>query len=200
MGPWGEVIEVNPRRRIRRGDVATHVEMAALPTFGTQVATWTRRAFTSGSRFTRGDTLLARITPSLENGKTAFVDFLHDGETGWGSTEFIVLRPKPPCPCEIAYLLARQADFREHAVVNMPGTSGRQRVPAEAISAYALAVPPTNVAAAFGDLVGPWFERATWLGRQSRALAAQRDAMLPRLVLGEVWIHAAERLREGWVS
>ena len=90
----GDVIDVNPRRRIRRGDVATHVEMAALPTSGPHVAAWTQRAFTSGSRFTRGDTLLARITPSLENGKTALVDFLDDGETGWGSTEFIVLRPE----------------------------------------------------------------------------------------------------------
>ncbi len=67
------------------------------------ISRWTQRAFTSGSRFTRGDTLLARITPSLENGKTAFVDFLDEREAGWGSTEFIVLRPKPPWPPEIAY-------------------------------------------------------------------------------------------------
>ena len=94
VGPLGDVIEVNPPRAIKRGTVARHVEMAALPTSSPQVGQWIRRAFTSGSRFTSGDTLLARITPSLENGKAPLVDFLDDGETGWGSTEFIVLRPK----------------------------------------------------------------------------------------------------------
>ncbi len=103
-----DVIEVNPKRTIKRGDMTTHVEMAALPTSGPHVAAWTQRAFTSGSRFTRGDTLLAHITPSLENGKTALVDFPDDGEIGWGSTEFIVLRPKAPWPPEIAYVMARQ--------------------------------------------------------------------------------------------
>ena len=182
----GDVIDVNPRRQIRRGDVATHVEMAALPTSGPHVSYWTERPFTSGSRFTRGDTLLARITPSLENGKTAFVDFLDDGETGWGSTEFIVLRPKPPWPPEVAYVMAREPDFREHAIVNMTGTSGRQRVPAEAVGAYPVAVPPERVGAAYGRLVRPFFERAKCLRDESRDLAEQRDALLPRLVSGEL--------------
>ena len=187
----GDVIDVNPRRQIRRGDVATHVEMAALPTSGPHVSYWTERPFTSGSRFTRGDTLLARITPSLENGKTAFIDFLDNGETGWGSTEFIVLRPKPPWPPEIAYVMAREPDFREHAIVNMTGTSGRQRVPAEAVSDYLLAAPPVGAAAAFGAFVRPWFERSTHLSRQSRALAKQRDALLPRLVSGDMRVAAS---------
>ena len=187
----GDVIDVNPKRTIKRGDVATHVEMAALPISGPHVAAWTQRAFTSGSRFTLGDTLLARITPSLENGKTAFVDFLHPGETGWGSTEFIVLRPKAPWPAELAYVMAREPKFREHAIVNMTGTSGRQRVPAEAVSAYNVAAPPDRVAASFGKLVHPWFERSTHLNRQSRALAEQRDALLPRLVSGELRVGTA---------
>ena len=181
----GDAIDVNPRRRIRRGDVATHVEMAALPTSGPHVSHWSQRAFTSGTRFTRGDTLLARITPSLENGKTAFVDFLDDGETGWGSTEFIVLRPKPPWPPEMAYVMAREPDFRGHAIVNMTGTSGRQRVPAEAVSTYPLAKAPGSIAVAFGDAVRPWFERSALLSHQSRSLAEQRDALLPMLVSRE---------------
>ena len=94
----GDVIDVNPRRTHPPGDIATHVEMAALPTSGHHVTVWTQRAFTSGIRFTRGDTMLARITPSLENGKTTLVDFLDEGEAGWGSAEFIVLCPKPPGP------------------------------------------------------------------------------------------------------
>ena len=160
--------------------------MAALPKSGYHVTEWKQRAFTSGSRFAVGDTLLARITPSLENGKTAFVDFLTDGETGWGSTEFIVLRPKPPWPPELAYVMAREPSFREHAIVNMTGTSGRQRVPADAISAYRITVPPDSVAVAFGASVRLWFDRASRLNCQSRALAEQRDMLLPRLISGAV--------------
>ncbi len=184
--PLGECFDVNPKRHIRRGDVAVHIEMAALPTSGPHVERWSQRAFTSGSRFTRGDTLLARITPSLENGKTAFVDFLDDGETGWGSTEFIVLRPKRPWPPEMAYLVAREPEFREYAIVNMTGTSGRQRVPAEAVSGYPFTAPPDNVAVAFGKLARPWFERSAYLKRQARALAEQCDTLLPHLMAGQL--------------
>ena len=188
----GDVIDVNPRRRIRRGDVATHVAMAALPTSGPHVTEWTQRAFTSGARFTLGDTLLARITPSLENGKTALVDFLDQGEAAWGSTEFIVLRPKPPWPPEMAYVMAREPNFREHAIVNMTGTSGRQRVPAEAVATYPIAVPPEGVAEAYGRLARPFFERATHLNDESRDLAEQRDALLPQVVSGQLRVRNKE--------
>ena len=65
-------------------------------------------------RFMNGDAL-ARITPCLENGKTAYVDFLDEGQVGWGSTEYIVLRPKAPLPPEFAYCLARSDEFRDFA-------------------------------------------------------------------------------------
>ena len=182
VGELADVIEVNPRRTIKRGQLAKHVAMAALPTSGAQVTTWTRRAFTSGSRFTRGDTLLARITPSLENGKTALVDFLDEGEVGWGSTEFIVLRPKGPWPPEFGYLLAREPRFREHAIVNMTGTSGRQRVPPEAVSTYPLTIAPASVATAFRDLVRPWFAFATTAAKQIKTFTAIRDAQLHSLI------------------
>lgn len=123
---------------------------------------------------------------TVGNGKTVLVDFLDDRETAWGSTEFIVLRPKEPWPPEIAYVMARDPRFREHAIVNMTGTSGRQRVPAGAVSEYALTTPPDTVAVAFGDFVRPSFELSTRLGLGSRALAEQRDTLLPRLVAGEL--------------
>src|SRR5436853_4416145 len=78
----------------------------------------------SGSKFRNGDTLLARITPCLENGKTGFVDFLPEGEVGRGSTEFIVLRSKRVTP-EFVYCLARTYEFRENAIKSMVGSSGR---------------------------------------------------------------------------
>ena len=186
VGTLGRVMEVNPRRSIRRGEMATHVGMAALPTSGPHVASWTRRPFTSGSRFTLGDTLLARITPSLENGKTALVDFLDEGEMGWGSTEFIVLRPKHPWLSTLAYLLARHPSFRRYAISNMTGTSGRQRVPAEAVANYAFIAPPEDIAVAFGNIVQSWFEFASSVNWQSKTLATLRDALSPVLVSREV--------------
>ena len=186
VGKLGQVMEVNPPRKIKRGQMATHVGMAALPTSGPHVTSWTRRAYTSGSRFTLADTLLARITPSLENGKTGFVDFLNGGEMGWGSTEFVVLRSKHPWPPTLAYLLARDPSFRDHAISNMTGTSGRQRVPAETLVDYRLVVPPDNVAVEFGRITQPWFELMTWINRESTTLATLRDTLLPRLVSGNV--------------
>ena len=126
--PLSEAYEVNPSRPLRKGVVAPYVDMANIGTQGHVIAEMIQRQMVSGSKFTNDDTLLARITPCLENGKTAFVDCLQDGETGWGSTEFIVLRPKSPLPPYHAYLLCRYKGFREYAIQSMSGTSGRQRV------------------------------------------------------------------------
>jgi type I restriction enzyme S subunit len=190
----GEVFEINPLRRLRKGQVAPYLDMASMPTRGHRPLEVVPRAFSSGSRFINGDTLLARITPCLENGKTAFVDFLQPGEVGWGSTEFIVLHPKPPLPPEFGYCLARHPDFREFAIQSMTGTSGRQRVQPEALALYQLAVPPEAVARAFGQIVQPLFAQASHAYNESRTLAALRDALLPKLVRGEIRVKDVEKL------
>lgn len=105
--PLSEVIEVNPRRMLSKGALAPYLDMKNLPTQGHSADEVVDREFGSGTKFKNGDTLLARITPCLENGKTGFVDFLQDGQVGWGSTEYIVLAPNPPLPPEFGYLLAR---------------------------------------------------------------------------------------------
>jgi type I restriction enzyme S subunit len=145
-------------------------------------------------RFVKGDTLIARITPCLENGKTAFVDFLEAGQVGWGSTEYIVLRPKPPLPEEFAYCLARSDGFREFAIQSMTGTSGRQRVQAEALSHYLVTEPPKEIAEHFGVVVRPLFARAAAASRESRVVASVRDALLPKLICGELRVRDAERV------
>ena len=147
-------------------------------------------------RFANGDTLLARITPCLENGKTAYVDFLRDSEVGWGSTEYIVLKPRPPLPDQLGYCLARSAAFRQFAIQNMSGTSGRQRVSAAALKGFLMAAPPVRLAAHFGEVAGSLFERASRAGRESRTLTALRDALLTKLISGEIRVPAAERALE----
>jgi len=139
--PLPELIDVNPPRSLRKGLVAPYLDMANMPTRGHRPVDWVTRPFGSGTRFVNGDTLLARITPCLENGKTAFVDFLEHGEVGWGSTEYIVLHPKTPLPPAFGYFLARDEQFRSFAIQNMSGTSGRQRVPADCFAQFKLALP-----------------------------------------------------------
>lgn len=137
-------------------------------------------------RFANGDTLVARITPCLENGKTAFVDFLEAGKVGWGSTEYIVLRAKPPLPHEFAYCLARSTEFRDFAIQRMTGSSGRQRVPAESLSHFRVIVAPKLVAELFGRLIKPLFARSSAASKEGRTLAAMRDKLLPKLISGEL--------------
>ena len=181
-----EHIEVNPRRSLRKGQTAPYLPMANMPTRGHLPDVVPLRPFGSGMRFANGDTLVARITPCLENGKTAYVDFLTDDEVGWGSTEYIVLRPHPPLPNQFAYFLARSATFREFAIRNMSGTSGRQRVPPTALRGFLMVVPPSRLAARFGEVAGSIFERVSNAGQESRTLTALRDALLPMLISGEI--------------
>jgi type I restriction enzyme S subunit len=188
-----EAISINPARGLRKGEIAPYLDMANMPTKGHSPDTVIDRPFGSGMRFVNGDTLVARITPCLENGKTAFVDFLRDGQVGWGSTEYIVLRPKPPLPAEFAYCLARSDSFRDFAIQSMTGSSGRQRVPAESLAHFDLVIAPRPIAAAFGRTVAPLFARAAKAVGESRSLSALRDRLLPSLVSGELRVKDAER-------
>ncbi len=187
--PLPEVIEINPSRSLRKGDVAPYLDMANMPTSGHSAAEVIERPFGSGMRFINGDTLVARITPCLENGKTAFVDFLQEDQIGWGSTEFIVLRPRPPLPEEFAYCLARSPEFREFAIQSMTGSSGRQRVPAESLSHFKVALPAQPIAEQFGNFIRPLFARAGEASRESQTLAALRDTLLPKLISGEIQVN-----------
>jgi type I restriction enzyme S subunit len=193
VAPLTEIVDVNPTRSLQKGAMAPYLDMANMPTTGHTPDQVVEREFGSGMRFINGDTLVARITPCLENGKTAFVDFLQDDQVGWGSTEYIVLRPKPPLSEEYAYCLARSADFRKFAIQSMTGTSGRQRVPAESLAHFQVAVPPRPIAEAFGRAVKPRFLRSSAAVRESRTLAALRDALLPKLISGELRVKDAER-------
>lgn len=138
--------------------------------------------------------MLARITPCLENGKTAFVDFLPKGETGWGSTEFIVMRPKPPLPEYFAYLLCRESDFRAFAIQSMTGTSGRQRVQVDSLGKYLLAVPTDKAAERFGEVIAPLVVRISRNSEVSSSLAEIRDALLPKLISGQLRVPEAEAM------
>ena len=141
--PFSEAVEVNPRRLVARGTLAPFVDMATLPaeTRGVRPCR-VRSVGGGGSRFTNGDTLFARITPCTENGKTGLVDCLSTGEVATGSTEFIVLGPRPNVTLpRFVYYLAKNPAFRSFAISRMRGTSGRQRVPVNVFDDFEVGVP-----------------------------------------------------------
>ncbi|HLH77328.1 MAG TPA: restriction endonuclease subunit S [Candidatus Binataceae bacterium] len=196
---WGttrlsDAFEINPPRSLSAGAVSPYLDMANMPTNSPRPLGRVDRAFTSGMKFINGDTLVARITPCLENGKTAFVDFLEDGQVGWGSTEYIVLRSKPPLPLEFSYFLARSYDFRAHAIANMSGTSGRQRVPVSCFDSYLVVVPLAPIAESFGRLVQPIMTVIKHHDEESRTLAEMRDRLLPKLISGKLRVREAGQL------
>ncbi len=138
-----DFIDFNPRLSLKKGTVATKIAMDKLRPFTKKIPESEQAAFSGGAKFANGDTIMARITPCLENGKTAFVDCLAEGEIAFGSTEFIVLRAKEGVSdARFLYYLAISPDFRDLAIKSMVGTSGRQRVQQSVLETCELRVPP----------------------------------------------------------
>lgn len=178
-------IDINPHTKLSDDREHWWVEMGDLPLDSMVIQSARRREGRGGSKFQNGDILFARITPCLENGKTAFVDFLSNGETARGSTEFIVLRSKRLSP-EYVYCLSRTYAFRHNAIKSMIGSSGRQRVQESCFDKFMVLIPPLAILGAFTDIVRPIFRQIRTLHVQSQEAGKARDLLLPRLMSGEV--------------
>ena len=183
---------LNPKRTLTKNQVARSIDMSQLSTSGAFPSGWEMKPFNGGMRFTNGDTLLARITPCLENGKTAFIDFLDDGEVAFGSTEYIVLAPKNGTPPEMLYCLARYPAFVDYAVKNMNGSSGRQRVSAETVGQYRLPLFDKHSLVLFKEVVSPMFLKMRYNSLENIRLSELRDALLPKLMSGEIDVSAVQ--------
>lgn len=137
-----DFIEFNPRLSIKKGAIATKIAMDKLKPFTKKIPEVEKAEFSGGSKFCNGDTIMARITPCLENGKTAFVDVLNDGEIAFGSTEFIVMRAKEGVSDpQFVYYLATSPMFRNIAIKSMVGSSGRQRVQQSVLDELEFSIP-----------------------------------------------------------
>ena len=147
MSEWrtiraADFIDFNPRLSLKKGDIATKVAMDKLKPFTKKIPETEKAEFNGGAKFCNGDTVMARITPCLENGKTAYVDMLDDGEIGFGSTEFIVMRAKAGISDpQFVYYTAINPVFRNVAIKSMVGSSGRQRVQQSVLEELELSVP-----------------------------------------------------------
>lgn len=185
-GNIADVVDFNPARKLGKGENAPYVEMANVGTNDYAPSTWRIRPFQSGTKFINGDALMARISPCLENGKAAFVDFLEMEQVGWGSTEFIVMRSKLGIHPFFVYVLSKYDDFRDHAVSSLVGSSGRQRVDLDNLIKYPFIIPDKQAIELFNHELNTIFPKIQNNQKQIHTLTAQRDTLLSRLMNGEV--------------
>ena len=182
-----DVIEFDPKVRLDKDRVKQFVPMSALSTSSMvlDINEIIETKSNSESKFQNGDTLLARITPCLENGKTAFVYGLESDEGAVGSTEYIVMRSKRLNPYMV-YLLSRTSVFRQAAINSMSGSDGRQRVKADKLKALAYLLAPTGLIHIFERIASPMFEMIFELNKQIFATTEARDRLLPKMMSEEV--------------
>lgn len=137
-----DFVLINPSVQLNRSSKYSFVEMKDLNQNYRYVSPSAEKKLTGGARFQEKDTLFARITPCLENGKICQATNLRNG-VGFGSTEFLVFRGKTGISdSDFVYYLSRSTEVRKFAEQNMLGTSGRQRVTREAFDNLLLELPP----------------------------------------------------------
>lgn len=173
-----DFIDFNPRLSLKKGDIATKVAMDKLKPFTKKIPETEKAEFNGGAKFCNGDTVMARITPCLENGKTAYVDMLDDGEIGFGSTEFIVMRAKTGISDpQFVYYTAINPVFRNVAIKSMVGSSGRQRVQQSVLEELELSVPDLDEQRRIGDFLARIDEKIALNDRINDNLQQQARAI-----------------------
>ncbi|EGC25750.1 restriction endonuclease subunit S [Streptococcus sanguinis] len=149
-----DIIEFNPRETLSKGAIAKKIAMEKLEPFTRDIPEFEYLEYRGGTKFRNGDTLMARITPSLENGKTSKVNLLDEDEVGFGSTEFIVVRAKENISDEnFVYYLMIAPSIREVAIKSMVGTSGRQRVQLDVVKNHEILCPPLKEQIRIGKIL-----------------------------------------------
>jgi type I restriction enzyme S subunit len=183
--PFSEAVKVNPKIDVDRAAIKPYVSMSGISTSSMVIECDEYRSGSSGSKFQNDDVIFPRITPSVEHGKGAYVQFLDGGQVGLGSTEFIVFRPDR-LPSQYIYFLSREYAFRENAIKSMVGASGRQRVRMECFDSFLVAMPSPELLSMYSDLTRPHFRYIHSLNLSRSRIQGARDLLLPKLVSCEV--------------
>ena len=176
--PFSEAVSINPKVRLKKGKTYPFVDMAAVNSDARCAYMSEEREFKGGgSRFQSGDTLLARITPCLENGKIARY-CATDGAVAHGSTEFIVIRGRDNVSTTAyAYYLTTWEGVRGYAISQMTGTSGRQRVPTASLDHLEVPLPPFSAQLAIGDILGTLDDKIELNRQMNHTLEAMARAI-----------------------
>ena len=176
---FSEAVQVNPSVGLKRGEVYPFVGMASVDGGQRAVNGVEDRVFKgSGSKFQNGDTLMARITPCLENGKIARYQPVGDQQQAHGSTEFIVLRGRTGTTTDdFAYYLTRWEEVHQYAIGQMTGTSGRQRVPVDSLDHLTVPIPPLHEQRTIAHILGTLDEKIELNRRMNETLEAMARAL-----------------------
>jgi len=186
-----EVADINPTESLPKDTMAKKIAMTDIQSFTKKVATYSIEPYNGGMKFRNGDTLVARITPCLENGKTAYVDILDDGEIGFGSTEYIVIREKPEVSDkQFLYYFSISPEFRDVAILSMTGSSGRQRVQTEVVTTHKFLLPSLPEQRAIASVLSSLDDKIDLLHRQNKTLEAIAETLFRQ------WF--VEEALEGW--
>ena len=183
---FSQAIKVNPERKMSKGKFTKKISMSDLDPWQSWIKKWNYESYTSGSKFKNGDTLFARITPSLEHGKTAMVHLLDEDEIGYGSTEFIVFGRKEIKSDVYIFNLCRSDYIRTAAIGSMTGTSGRQRVPNYLFDQLLIVVPPEELINFYDRIVLQFFRRVFVNASEIHSLIQIKDSLLPKLLSGKI--------------
>ena len=155
-----DIIEFNPLETIARKQVCKKVPMEYLQPFTRQISGFEEAPYAGGTKFRNNDTIMARITPCLENGKTAFVKGFAENEVVFGSTEYIVMRAIPGASDSVfIYYLATSPSFREVAIKSMVGSSGRQRVQQDVLENLELVLPDYETQVRVGKVLSAFDDK-----------------------------------------
>ena len=173
-----EIVSFNPRETIKRGTLAKKIAMDTLVPFCRDVPSFEITEFNGGTKFRNGDTIMARITPCLENGKTAKINILGDNEVGFGSTEFIVFRAIEGLSNEdYVYYLVCSPIVRESAIKSMVGSSGRQRVQTDVLKNLEICVPDLETQVKIGLILKSIDDKITINKKINENLEQQAQAI-----------------------
>ena len=197
MGEWlekrmDEIADFNPKESIPKGTIAKKIAMDKLQPFCRDVPGFEMEPFSGGTKFRNGDTIMARITPCLENGKTAKVDVLDDDEVGFGSTEYIVFRAKEGNDPDYIYYLVTSPVVREPAIKSMVGSSGRQRVQTDVVQGLKVRVPDLEGQQAIAGILKALDDKIAANSRVNENLLQQAQSIFAQEFL------SLDELPDGW--
>ncbi len=183
MGEWKEYIlkdfaEINPTERLPKGSIAKKIAMETLQPFTKKISSYSVEEYKGGMKFRNGDTIMARITPSLENGKTSYVDILDINEIGFGSTEYIVFRERKGISDKnFIYYLTTSPIVRATAIKSMTGSSGRQRVQTDVVKEHKIIAPKLDEQKSIANILSRLDDKIDLLHRQNKILEQMAETL-----------------------
>lgn len=171
-------MQFNPTISLKQGTIAKKIAMENLIPFSRDIASWSVESFKGGAKFQNGDTIMARITPCLENGKHAYVSILSENEVAFGSTEYIVMRGTPNVSDSLfVYYLSLCPHFKNVAISSMVGSSGRQRVQIDVLKNLVFCLPDITEQRRIASILSSLDDKISVNNKICENLEAQAQAL-----------------------